>query len=268
MESHSILSIALYRLFRPVARIGLRHGVTVRDAIELLKCAYVDVAREEYGLRSRPTSKSRIATLTDLTRTEVTRFVDRQRGQFQQHGTSHPLYRLVERWLSDSDWQDHEGNPAVLDIHGKRGFTALAHAHGGDIPWQTLLRELERLRIAQSDDNHVNLLKHGFVPASDDETSGLPFIGEDVAALLDTVDYNLRTGNKQRRFQRKVSFFGLSEAGLEALQNRAAAEGQRFLKSLDEELAPHANTSDDDANRLTGLGIYVFDLQQPEGERP
>lgn len=267
METQATLGIALYRLFRPVARIGLRHGLAIRDVVELLKCAYVDVAREEYGLRGRPTSKSRIATLANLTRTEVARLVDRERTTVDQAGSSHPLHRLVDRWLSEPEWQDENGNAATLAIEGDNGFTGLVHAHGGDIPWQTLLRELERLRIAERDGDQVRLLQRGFVPASDDEAAGLPFIGEDAAALLDTLDHNLQSSIEQRRFQRKVVFPGLSEAGLTALQERAASDGQQFLESLDKELGSHAATSDEQSDRLTGLGIYVFDLQRPEGER-
>lgn len=265
METQTKLGTALYRLFRPVARIGLRHGLGVRDVVEILKCAYVDVAREEYGLRGRPTSKARIATLTNLTRAEVAQLVARERGRLEQAGSSHPLHRLVDRWLSEPKWQDQEGNAAVLEIEGDRGFTGLVHAHGGDIPWQTLLRELERLRIAQREGDGVRLLQRGFVPADDDEEAALPFIGEDAAALLDTLDHNLRNGGGERRFQRKVVFPGLSEAGLKALQNHAAVNGQRFLESLDAELEPHACSPGDQSGRLTGLGLYVFDLQQPEG---
>lgn len=267
MKTHSTLGIALYRLFRPVARMGLRHGLAVRDVLEVLKCAYVDVAREEYGLRGRPTSKSRIATLTNLTRAEVARLVERDRQQLEQAGTSHPLYRLVNRWLSDPQWQDNNGDPATLAVEGNCGFTSLVQAHGGDIPWQTLLRELERLHIAKRTDDGVQLIKRGFIPSDEDEASGLPFIGEDAAALLDTMDHNLSAEHTQRRFQRKVVFSGLSEAGLRRLQERALAEGQALLESLDEELAGHAESSNDDSEQLTGLGIYVFDLQQPEGER-
>lgn len=265
METQSTLGVALYRLFRPVARIGLRHGLAVRDVVEILKCAYVDVAREEYGIRGRPTSKSRVATLTSLTRTEVTRLVAQDRRQIKHAGSNHPLYRLVNRWLSDQRWQEPDGEPAMLELEGKEGFTALVHAHGGDIPWQTLLRELERLRIAERRGDRVQLLQRGFVPGGEDEAAGIPFIGEDAAALLDTLDHNIKAGNGPRRFQRKVAFPGLTAAGLQVLQERAASEGQRLLETLDEELQSHACTNKSD--RLTGLGIYVFDQKNPEGER-
>ncbi|MDN5940103.1 MAG: DUF6502 family protein [Salinisphaera sp.] len=267
MEIKCTLGTALYRLFRPVARIGLRHGLAVRDVIDILKCAYVDVACEEYGLRSRPASKARIATLTGLTRAEVARLVARDRRGVEQTGSNHPLHRLVERWLSEPRWQDADGDPAVLNIDDDHGFTALVRAHGGDIPWQTLLRELERLRIASREGNRVQLRQRGFIPVGDDEAAGLPFIGEDAAALLDTLDHNLHAGGKPRYFQRKVVFPGLTETGLELLHNRAACDGQALLETLDQELKLHTCSPQDPSGRLTGLGVYVFDLQKPEGER-
>lgn len=265
MGTQSLLGTALYRLFRPVARIGLRHGLAARDVIEVLKCAYVDIAREEYGLRDRPASKSRVAALTGLTRVEVAHLVERDRQKIAQTGTRHPLNRLVNRWLSEPAWQDADGNPAVLDLDGDHGFTALVRAHGGDIPWQTLLRELDRLQVAKRDGERVQLLQRGFFPAGDEE-AGLPFIGEDAAALVDTLDHNLRSSGGPKRFQRKVVYPGLTEAGLALLKNRAAVDGQQLLETLDKELKPHAQAPDDQSGRLTGLGIYVFDLQQPEGE--
>ena len=76
----------------------------------------------------------------------------------------------------------------------------------------------------------------------------------DVAALLNTIGWNIEQPAAPR-FQRKVSFDHLTQAGVERLQAFAAESGMQLLKTLDAELVQH---STDEGGEFAGLGIYVF----------
>lgn len=264
MESRSLLAQALYRILRPLARTAIRHGLTVRDVEQLVRRAFVDSARAEFGIRGRPTNKARVATLTGLSRAEVSRLLAED-GRLPETGQRHLLNRLVTTWVSEADWQAANGTPRRLQLEdGEAGFPALVRAIGSDVPWQTLLRELERLGIAARDHGAAVLLKRAFVPGGDDERDRIPYLGENVAALADTVDYNLVHGGSAPRFERKLVFPGLDAEGLRKLQAHLEREGQAWMERLNHEFTPHSDP-DHESGRMTGMGIYFFDTNTPDG---
>ena len=125
---------------------------------------------------------------------------------------------------------------------------------------------MERLNLVELNNGKVKLIKHGFIPA-DDELKLLPFIGEDVPALIEAIGYNLKSAPDKRRYQRKVSFPGLTPEGLQILQQTAATDGQKLLEELDKKLSSHALDTGDCKLRQTGLGVYVFDIEHDQGLR-
>ena len=76
MAQQQPIKNACHHLLRPVVRMLLRSGITWKDFAELSKGVFVEVAREDYGLRGRPTNSSRVALLTGLSRREVARVRD------------------------------------------------------------------------------------------------------------------------------------------------------------------------------------------------
>lgn len=264
MNGRMLLAQALYRIFRPLARTAIRHGLTARDVEQLVRRAFVDSARAEFGIRGRPTNKARVATLTGLSRAEVSRLLDSDAATADT-GERHLLNRVVTTWVGEAGWQQEDGNPKSLPVDdGEAGFPALVRAIGSDVPWQTLLRELERLGIAARRDGEAVLLKRAFVPGGDDERDRIPYLGENVAALADTVDHNLVHGGSAPRFERKLVFPGLDEQGLRKLQEHLEQEGQTWMERLNRELTPHSSPAHANG-RMTGVGIYFFDTNTPNG---
>jgi len=268
METKTLLAQAIYQVLRPLVRTAMRHGLTAADVETLTRQAFVDTARAEYGIRGRPTNKSRVAALTGLGRAEVTRLLGSgQRPRGNELGERHILNRLITTWVNAPPWLDASGSPNPLplsDAHSKASFPALVRAIGSDVTWQTLLRELERLGLASKTGDAVVLLKRAFVPASQDEADRIPYLGENIAAHADTVDYNLQHGATSPRFERKLVFPGLDAEGLRKLQRALETDGQAWLEQLNAELTPHS-LDDTEYRQISGVGIYFFDMQQPDG---
>jgi len=260
----TILQLALYRIARGLARIVLRHGMSGKDVVHIVKKALVDVAREEYGKSGRPTNKARIAVMTGFTRAEVDRLISQPAPHLSEQGSAHPLNRLVMHWLRESPWAVKKGQPKTLSIEsGPDSFVALAQETGRDAAWQTLLGELTRTGVAQIEGDRVRLVKPGFLPAQD-EAVLLPFLGEDVPALIDTMNFNLQQDKLPKRFQRKVVFPALTDAGLAHLQHMAETDGQQLLEKLDEELRTHVPEFAKPGQALVGLGVYVLNYNDLE----
>ncbi|WP_420426736.1 DUF6502 family protein [Algiphilus sp.] len=267
MELKALVLDAMYQVLRPLARIAMRHGLTVSDVERVTRQAFVDSARAEYGIRGRPTNKSRVAALTGLSRAEVTRLLSATRqDQDAAAGQRHLLNRLITCWVTDARWLDADQAPRPLPLDEEQGdgFSALVRAIGSDVTWQTLLRELERLGLARKEAGNLHLLQRAFIPASADEADRLPYLGENIAAHIDTVDHNLRHGRARSRFERKLVFPGLDAEGLQKLQALLERDGQAWLESLNETLTPHA-PEDSSSQRISGVGIYLFDMKRPNG---
>ena len=265
MEIKALLLQALYRILRPLARTAIRHGLTARDFEGIVRRAFVDTARAEFGIRGRPTNKARVATLTGLSRAEVGRVLAAPEPATAPVGERHILNRLVTSWVNEAEWSKADGQPRALALEdGEGGFPALARAIGSDVPWQTLLRELERMGIAERCENGVRLRKRAFVPGGEDEGDRIPYLGENVAAHADTVEHNLVHGATAPRFERKLVFPGLDAEGVRKLQAALESEGQGWLERLNDMLSPHSENVADD-RRMTGVGIYYFDMQIPDG---
>lgn len=263
MEKRKVLLKSLYFLFRPIAAIALRHGVTAQELNEIIKQTMVDVCRERYGIRGRPTNKSRIAAMTNLTRVDVARLINTPMP-LSEGASKNPVNRLIGVWMRDVPWQDENGDPRPLrtDVVDDE-FQLLAKRVNSQIPYQTQLKELARQGIVAQEGNTVTLLQKGFVPSGDEE-SLLPFLGEDAAALLDTMDHNLQSDKADRRYQRKLSFPALTPVGMQILQETASTAGQKLLEETDAIVAQHRAEEADGENRYCGMGIYVFDLTNPE----
>ena len=64
---------AVRRVLRPLIRLMLRHGITATAFQELARKEFTDVAFDDFPVRGRSQSVSRVAVITGLSRKEVAR---------------------------------------------------------------------------------------------------------------------------------------------------------------------------------------------------
>src|SRR5882757_2811510 len=76
---HRALVAALDRIFRALARLCLRHGLSYEATADIAKRAFVDVAYREFAIPRRKQSASRVAVLTGLHRKDVGRMLKSRR---------------------------------------------------------------------------------------------------------------------------------------------------------------------------------------------
>lgn len=268
--SHSTaqtLRLAIARILRPLVRILLRNGIGCADFVELAKQAYVDVAMSaEFQLPGRKPTVSRAAVITGLTRKDVQRLLPAcglERAGEHDGGYTRAA-RVVAGWVRDAEFHDGADEPAELPMDGEAAsFAALVRRHSGDMPARAVLDELLRTGVAESaPDGRLRLLKRAFVPGCDDRHK-LRILGTDVAALLQTIDHNLRPDGGAPLFQRKARYDNLPAEALEALRPLLAAECQRLIESADRRLAAHDRdtnpASSGEGRRVAGIGVYYFE---------
>ena len=110
-------------LLLPVVRFVLRHGVTIAEFEELTKDAYVQVARQDYGIEGRPTNNARVAMLTGLSRREVAKVRDRllDGGLPGEETQGNRISQILTGWHVDAEFTDANGQPKVLPATGPTG---------------------------------------------------------------------------------------------------------------------------------------------------
>ncbi len=134
-----------------LAKLLISSGYGVSSLNAMIRRAYVDAASSLQTEGGRPITNARIAALTGLTRTEVTRLL-RNRGRLDQSDKVQVdrAKRVTEGWIKDSAFKDSYGRPKVLPFkEGRPSFDRLVKDYSGDIPARAMLAEMERLRLVR-----------------------------------------------------------------------------------------------------------------------
>lgn len=139
-------------LFRGIARLALRAGLDCRQLTECLRLAFVDVARQDYGLRGRPTNNSRVAFKTGLTRKEVHRLRTRLAGKdiFGDIRNTN-LQSIVNAWKTRRGFQDSSGRPRPIPVTGSP--ISLVELISKAMPVVTIRKELTDAGVANLQEN-------------------------------------------------------------------------------------------------------------------
>ncbi|MBU2677143.1 MAG: hypothetical protein KJP16_08655 [Gammaproteobacteria bacterium] len=158
-KKNNKLNKVFLALLQSLARLFLRNGRGYREFSELSKAAFVTVAAEDYGVHGRPTNVSRIASMTGLTRKEISRIrkrVTNGNAAVTVRGT--PITEVVAAWRSCPEFLDESGESRALPLGGNHGsFKALVKQYAGDIPEGALRKELQRIGTAEVRDDTVHL---------------------------------------------------------------------------------------------------------------
>jgi hypothetical protein len=254
-------------------RILIRNGVTVTEAIDLTRRAFVDAATSsEFRLPGKRISDTRVAILTGLTRKEVHEL--RNESGLPETGTNlSRIGRLVSAWNQDPDFTGPYGLPVAIRFESgpsntPLNFTELVRRHSPGISPRAMLDELLRTGLAHIDDEGwIRNSGRAYIPSKLDPAA-VERLGQVLGRLADTVDFNNQvTEPSLGRFERVVvTDIGLTEEEYRQFNVYLRAKCQQFLESLDNWLATKEDrlnayksaNSSQDRRIMTGLGVYHF----------
>lgn len=270
-EDSSALTAALVRMLRPLVRLLLRRGVSLKSLYELLKWLFVDVAAEEFGPSGRRRAVSRISAMTGLTRKEVARLVSLPASSDRESEARYNrASRVIAGWRRDPDFSASRGGPGSLVLKGEGStFAELVRRYSGDMTPKAMLDELLRINAARVlRDGRIKLMVRSYIPGAGDGER-IHILGADVGHLIRTIDHNLENTDPQRKcFQRKVSYDNLPAEALPEFKSLSAESSQKLLEKLDEWLAQWDRDNNPNVKgegRYTaGLGIYYFEEEYRE----
>lgn len=259
-----------------MVRVLLRNGMSFNTFSDIAKRVFVEVGMHEFGIPGKKQTVSRVSILSGLSRKEVQRLL---REQPQAAGTDaqasyNRAARVIAGWVRDKDFTDAAGDPLALSQTGSRAsFSLLVKRYSGDVPVRAVLDELLRVgAVERLDDDRVRLLARAYIPRTSDHDK-LDILGVDVADLITTIDHNLQRGATDPHFQRKVMYDNLPEESIPGFRALSAAQAQKLLENMDEELSRHdrdMNASMKGTGRVrAGIGIYYFEenLEKQLGDK-
>jgi len=246
-------------------RFLLKHGITWSEFGEISKEAFVQVARDDYGIEGRPTNNSRVAMLTGLSRREVARVRD-QLLDGNEAGADlkgNQISRVVTGWYVDVEFTDEQGQPKDLPTTGPTGsLSALLKRYAGDLPHGAIRKEMQqRGLIEELESGAIRILRRDYV-YSELDPEIVRLLG---AALHDhgaTLEHNLDTERPSaRRFEGYASNDRVTPRAFNAFQKLVETRGLDFLEGIDawlseNELEPREDTNADTV-RL-GVGVYLI----------
>lgn len=257
---------ALRGLFRALARLLLRTGVTSREAERLLREAMVDTALREFGLRGRPTNASRVAMLTGLDRREVARVRARLRAREPvPDEASHPLGQVLAAWSRMLERAGADGPRPLSVAPDDDEFAALVARSAPGLPPVAVRKELERVGAIEIEDGRAHLRSRYYLLAGLEPRS-IARYGQVVTDLLGTLNHNVLGDAPARpRFEGRAQLAHLTPDTAEALRRFLDIRGQAFLEEVDAWLAEHGEAG---GEVRVGAGLYMIhdELDQEEGE--
>lgn len=267
-------ALVAFRLaLRPLVRVLLRNGVTWKEAAEVCKQTYVEVARDDYGVHGRPTNASRIAILTGLSRHEVKRVHDSLAdGEPVALERMNRATRLLGGWHIDTDFCDAAGAPTDLAFDsGANSFNDLCRRYAPDIPATAMLKELQRVgAVTEIADGVFRATMRYYMPDSQDPDAVLR-TGSVLEDIGNTAAFNLDRDNEAAeptRFEGRATSADVRASAVKEFRAYLEDEAQGLLERVDDWLSRNeAPSTGKRPERRVRLGVGVYQIQDDEKAR-
>ncbi len=268
MPIHQVLSHAVLRILRPLARVLLSHGMAYGAFAELARRAFAD---EGFALMERSGKRatvSAVSAITGMTRKEVRRLREEALEPNAEPARRYSrAIRVISGWLNDSEFCAADGEPAALPQDGDCGsFAALVKRYSGDIPPAAMLSILQSSNNVVVEDGRALLKERAYIPMAT-PIDKINILGRDVGELVHTIGHNLEARPEDRYFQRKVSNASVAEAAVREFRELSNRKSQELLEEYNAWLTRHQVDEQQESGEDTtyvAVGIYYIELSEQE----
>jgi hypothetical protein len=263
---------ALERVLDPLLELLFDAGVTVHELNQIARNRAVRIATRRVIKESGRESKSRVAIMTGLPRSEVTRILGASDSVPKSKPDQHPARRVLAAWHDNPRFLAPNGDPAVLPIFGKRrSFERLVERYGASIPVRAMLDELVQLdAVEQLEDQTVRAKSR--VPIMTGLTNrSITAVGERGRDLLETLAHNVRRST-QPYFEATAM---IDDGDLELvnfLRREIAEQGTNFINSATSllnrsQIKRSSKTAKSSKGVRLGVTVYYFQEESPSNDQ-
>lgn len=256
---------ALERAIKPLVRLMLARGITYTQFTDWLKYIYVDIAVQDFSLKDKVITDSRVSVLTGVHRKDVRRLRSNI-GDHSANKTPDSINlgsKLVSTWLSSPEFMDEnvaKKIPRLKKAGGAISFEALAEKVTKDVRARALLDELERLGVISIDDKDmVALVTEAFIPSEGEEEKTF-FLGLGVGDHTNAAVSNV-LGHQPAYYDRIVHYNNLTESDIKLIESLSRTESGKLLQLINAESekisSRNAQPADSNTKRFS-LGVYFY----------
>jgi hypothetical protein len=255
--------VALKRVVNPLVDLMFDAGITVREFSQLVRESAVRNAARRVTKEIGRDSKSRVAIVTGLPRSEVARILKSDDVYLRKRLGQHPIRKVLTAWFDNPRFLEATGDPAVLPIFGRRrSFEQLVTMHSGGIPVRAMLDELTRIdAVERLSDQRVKAISR--VPILKGLTSNaIAVIGERTGDLLETLTSNLKRTSKPL-FEGTALLEEIDPESASLIRREIAEQGASFISSANSLLSrsrirPNRSVGKSSAKFRLGVTVYYF----------
>src|SRR5258706_8334517 len=264
---------ALARILDPLLELLFDAGVTVQELNQIARSRAIQIATKRVIKESGRESKSRVAIMTGLPRSEVTRILGSSDTVPKSKPDQHPARRVLAAWHDDPRFLASNGDPAVLPIFGKRrSFERLVERYGASIPVRAMLDELRQLdAVERLEDQKVRAKSR--VPIMTGLTNrSIAAVGERGRDLLETLPHNGRRSSHP--FFEATAVIDDGDLELVNFVRREIAEqGTNFINSANSllnrsQIKRGSKTAKSSKPVRLGVTVYYFQEESQNNDKP
>jgi Family of unknown function (DUF6502) len=261
--------IALGRVVGPLLEMMLDAGVTTREFHHLIRDQAVRIATSRVIKESGRNSKSRVAIMTGLSRSEVARILRTPGVPGGTGADQHPTRRILAAWFDNPRFLTANGEPAVLPVFGKRrSFETLVSLHSGGIPVRAMLDELLQIDAVELDNQRVRAKSR--IPILTGLTkSAIAGIGERARDLLDTLTKNAKR-TSQPLFEATSLVNDADPDMVSVVRREIAEQGESFINGATSILYRSRKRSSPTTRKVSKkcrIGVTVYYFQDEPNEK-
>ncbi len=236
-RSQTRLEALVTEILTDLARVLVVSGYGVSGVSRLAKRAYLNAAQALDHDSSHKSNHARIAALTGLTRTEVSKLSRESAvGMPQKALPTNRAQRVSLGWVTDPDYCDKPGVPNSLPFtRHRRSFESLVKRYSGDIPARAMFLEMKRLGMTEETRSKEIRLVRLDAPLKQDTVKALGAI-KPWAQFLADAHSDERNELAANTVRLQLNFDSLPQlfSAVRELQDRASA----FVASVSELGAP------------------------------
>ena len=242
----------------PLARWLVKNGVHYASFAPALKAVFVEAARRELEGAGAKVTDSALSVLSGVHRRDI-RGLGHRPDPVAAPKTPSAASQVFTRWVTDPRYRDTGNRPVALPKQGPApSFDALAREVSSDVHPRTLLAEMLRLELVETDGETLRLRAAAFVPqAGFDERAGSfsANVGDHIAAAAHNLGADEGRFLEQAVFGSGLSLTSVAELGDTARQLWAGAFEQMVREAT---RRYEHDRSEPDARMRMRFGVYFY----------
>ncbi len=277
-QSSDALRNSAMRAFRrvadPLIDLMFDTGITVQEFGRLLRERAVQRAAASIAKEGGRASKSRVAIITGLARTEVARILDADQAQSSPpRAGQNPARRVLMAWYDNRRFLSANGEPAVLPIFGRRrSFEQLVALYSGGIPVRAMLDQLSQISAVEMLSGQRVKVKARVPVFKGMTSSAIANVGERAGDLLGTLRHNLHAKTSPL-FEGTALMCDVEVGTVPLVRRQIAEQGAAFIEGATSLLTRSRNKQrrskvNKSPQSRVGVTVYYFENEILAGNGP